>query len=277
LCLFAFLRIFGVVTRLSAADFGAVLSFLEHAHASEGPAPIVPGLLDELARVVRCDHAAFFELDHPRRVLSERVVSSWMTRPWHGISDEVWACSRTVELHRRKLASGAGPVVLSEVFDRRLRRRPDWNPNLRDGGAVDEIHLDLDPPRHWKAQLAVFGTRDFGPRERLIMRLVQPHLAAVYRAAWLRRRLARLTEPLDDGAVLTPREREVMRRVGEGLSNAEIARVLVVELSTVHKHLEHVYAKLGVRSRTAALAKLRLPSDQEIRAGGSSSVSSPHR
>jgi ATP/maltotriose-dependent transcriptional regulator MalT len=48
-----------------------------------------------------------------------------------------------------------------------------------------------------------------------------------------------------------------MRCVGDGLSNAEIARALVVELSTVRKHLEHVYAKLGVRSRTAALAKLR--------------------
>jgi DNA-binding NarL/FixJ family response regulator len=48
-----------------------------------------------------------------------------------------------------------------------------------------------------------------------------------------------------------------MRCVGEGLSNAEIARALVVEPSTVHKHLEHVYAKLNVRSRTAALARLR--------------------
>ncbi len=245
------------MTRLSAADLEAVLSFLEHAHASEGPAPIVPDLLDELARVVRCDHAAFFEVDNPRRVLSERVVCSWVKHPWSGVPDEVWSCTRTVELHRLKLASGAGPVVLSQVFDRGLRLRPDWNPNLRDAGAVDEIHVDLDPPRGWKAQLAVFGTRDFGPRERLIMRLVRPHLAAVYRAAWLRRRLARLTEPLQDGAVLTPREREVMRCVGDGLSNTEIARALVVELSTVRKHLEHVYTKLGARSRTAALARLR--------------------
>jgi DNA-binding CsgD family transcriptional regulator len=49
-----------------------------------------------------------------------------------------------------------------------------------------------------------------------------------------------------------------MDGVAEGLSNAEIARVLVVEPSTVRKHLEHIYAKLGVGSRTAALAKLRV-------------------
>jgi DNA-binding CsgD family transcriptional regulator len=245
--------------RLSAADYERVLRFLEDAHASEQPAPFPPELLDRLSRLLDCDHAAFFEVDHPRRVLSERVTCSWDTGPWHGIPDEVWGCERTVQLHRRKLASGAGPVVLSEVFDRRLRLRRDWNPNFRVTGAVDEIHVNLDPPRRWKTQLAAFGTRDFGPRERLIMRLVRPHLSAVYRAARLRRRLAGPEGTLDErsAAGLTPRECEVMQLVGEGRSNAEIASVLVVELSTVRKHLEHVYAKLGVGSRTAALAQLR--------------------
>ena len=44
-------------------------------------------------------------------------------------------------------------------------------------------------------------------------------------------------------AELTPREREVMLRVADGLSDAEIARALVVERCTVRKHLEHVYEK----------------------------------
>jgi DNA-binding CsgD family transcriptional regulator len=257
LCLFAFRRIFSNVRRLSAADYEAVLAFLEQAQESEEPAPFVPALLQQLASVLRCDSAGFFEVDNPRRVLSERVVS--VQRPWNGVPDEVWTCTRTVALHRRKLSSGVGPVVLSEAFGRRLRRSREWNPNLRDAGAVDEIHVDLDPPRRWKTQLAIFGTRDFGPRERLILELVRPHLGAVYRAARARRRLSELATTLDDDAVadLTAREREVMRCVGDGLSNAEIGRELVVELSTVRKHLEHIYAKLGVRSRTAALAKLR--------------------
>jgi DNA-binding CsgD family transcriptional regulator len=242
------------MTRLSAAEYERVLSFLEQAHVHEGPAPFVPELLERLARVVDCESAAFFEVDTPRRVLRERITCSWVPRLPNGVPDEVWTCTRSVELHRRKLASGAGPVVLSEEFDRRLRSRPDWNPNLREGGNVDEIHVDLDPSRCWKSELVVFGTRDFGPRERLIMRLLRPSLAAVYRGASLRRRLSAGAIEADD---LTPREREVMRCVGEGLSNSEIARALVVELSTVRKHLEHVYAKLGVGSRTAALAKLR--------------------
>jgi DNA-binding NarL/FixJ family response regulator len=92
-----------------------------------------------------------------------------------------------------------------------------------------------------------------------MLQLLRPHLASVYRAVKLRRRLATITANIgaDEAKGLTPREREVMLCVGDGSSNAEIARTLVVEPSTVRKHLEHIYAKLGVGNRTAALAKLR--------------------
>ena len=56
--------------------------------------------------------------------------------------------------------------------------------------------------------------------------------------------------------MLTARERDVMRCVEEGLSNTEIARELWIQPTTVRKHLENIFAKLGVRSRTAALSKL---------------------
>lgn len=56
--------------------------------------------------------------------------------------------------------------------------------------------------------------------------------------------------------MLTARERDVMRCVEDGLSNAEIARELWIQSTTVRKHLENIFAKLGVRSRTAALSKL---------------------
>ena len=53
-----------------------------------------------------------------------------------------------------------------------------------------------------------------------------------------------------------------MRCVAAGLSNAEIGRRLWIEPATVRKHLEHIYDKLGVRSRTAALAKTRVAFDR---------------
>jgi DNA-binding CsgD family transcriptional regulator len=56
---------------------------------------------------------------------------------------------------------------------------------------------------------------------------------------------------------LTERELEVLHLVDEGRTNAEIAHILWVAPSTVRKHLENAYAKLGVSSRTEATALLR--------------------
>jgi len=65
-----------------------------------------------------------------------------------------------------------------------------------------------------------------------------------------------LRERAVDQVRLTPREREVLGLVASGLTNAEIARRLWVSTSTIAKHLEQAYAKLGVHNRTAAVARL---------------------
>ena len=57
---------------------------------------------------------------------------------------------------------------------------------------------------------------------------------------------------------LTERESEILDLVAAGNTNAEIAEALWIVPSTVRKHLENVYEKLEVHSRTAALAKVRL-------------------
>jgi len=51
---------------------------------------------------------------------------------------------------------------------------------------------------------------------------------------------------------LTKREAEVLAWVEKGKTNAEIASILGISERTVEKHLEHIYTKLGVESRTAA-------------------------
>jgi DNA-binding CsgD family transcriptional regulator len=61
---------------------------------------------------------------------------------------------------------------------------------------------------------------------------------------------------------LTQREREVLAHIARGRSTAEVARLLWVTPATVSKHLEHVYEKLGVHSRIAALAALGAIADQ---------------
>ena len=57
--------------------------------------------------------------------------------------------------------------------------------------------------------------------------------------------------------VLTQREYQVVLLVAEGLTNAEIAGRLWISPGTVRRHLENTFAKLGVHTRTAAVARVR--------------------
>jgi LuxR family maltose regulon positive regulatory protein len=56
---------------------------------------------------------------------------------------------------------------------------------------------------------------------------------------------------------LSARELEVLRLIAAGLANREIAEELVVSLGTIKTHINHIYQKLDVRSRTQAVARAR--------------------
>jgi DNA-binding CsgD family transcriptional regulator len=71
-----------------------------------------------------------------------------------------------------------------------------------------------------------------------------------------RRGCALRLEEARDGLDLTPREEQILDLVALGKTNAEIARTLWIAPTTVRKHLENIYGKLGVRTRTAAAARV---------------------
>ncbi len=64
---------------------------------------------------------------------------------------------------------------------------------------------------------------------------------------------ARQSRPDAAIAGLTPRDSEVLSWIGQGKSNRDIAEILGMSPRTVNKHLEHIYEKLGVENRTAAV------------------------
>ncbi|HEU0075169.1 MAG TPA: alpha/beta fold hydrolase [Dehalococcoidia bacterium] len=53
---------------------------------------------------------------------------------------------------------------------------------------------------------------------------------------------------------LSPREREVLRLIAQGLSNQQLADELVISVRTVERHINHIYEKLGIHNRAQAAA-----------------------
>ena len=105
---------------------------------------------------------------------------------------------------------------------------------------------------------------DFSERDRERLDLLRPHLAFLYRqacaaavpssAATKTMSLAPVqADPLP--ADLALRESEVMRWLSCGKTDAQIAALLAISPRTVQKHLEHIYVKLGVETRTAAVMR----------------------
>jgi DNA-binding CsgD family transcriptional regulator len=87
---------------------------------------------------------------------------------------------------------------------------------------------------------------DFSERDRALLVLLRPHLHQAYLDAQRRR---------DPVPRLTPRQTDLLRHVADGHTNAQIARRLGLSEGTVRTHLENIYERLGVSSRTAAVLR----------------------
>ena len=135
---------------------------------------------------------------------------------------------------------------MSDVLGRiELGRSPIYRDDLRPTGYSYSVEVVLpSPPSLRWAVLLGRSDRDFTNRECDLLVLLLPHLTEAYRKVRL-------------VSVVTPREREVLTLVAEGLTNREIGKRLGISPGTVRSHLEHAYPKLGVGTRTAATSAVR--------------------
>lgn len=92
----------------------------------------------------------------------------------------------------------------------------------------------------------------FSGRDVALAAMLGPLLGAAVDHVRLR---AAHREQLSALAVLTHREREVLALVADGRTNRAIADALFIDARTVEKHVEHIRAKLGARSRADAAAR----------------------
>jgi DNA-binding CsgD family transcriptional regulator len=92
--------------------------------------------------------------------------------------------------------------------------------------------------------------RDFSNRDCALLDLVREPLAALYRNL-----LARKNDRGFAALPVTPREREVLSWLAAGKTDKDIGEILGMSPRTVQKHLQHIYEKLGVETRTAAVVR----------------------
>lgn len=151
------------------------------------------------------------------------------------------------------------------VCEERCAQQDDLGPGLH---LVHAIAVPLQQDAHTDPLVAIVLNRrkpGFGDRDRERLDLLRPHLAFLYGHA--RRMAARgATQarvlphppPLPNAppCALTLRERDVLQWLTCGKTDADIAALLAISPRTVHKHLEHIYVKLGVETRTAAVMRV---------------------
>jgi DNA-binding CsgD family transcriptional regulator len=110
----------------------------------------------------------------------------------------------------------------------------------------DSAELSAGPGRHVRLYLYRGPGPDFSERDRAALTLLRPHLRQAYLEAERRR------NPVPR---LTPRQWELLRLLAAGHTNTQIGRRLGVTEGTVRTHLENIYERLHVSSRTAAVAR----------------------
>jgi DNA-binding CsgD family transcriptional regulator len=115
-------------------------------------------------------------------------------------------------------------------------------------GAVDGVAVGFrSGPDHVAQIWLVRRSTRFSPRDLAMLTLLSPILQRLLREGPTPRL------PAD----LTVQERRVLMHVAAGRSNSAIAQELFVAPSTVSKHLEHSYRKLGVTNRVSAVARFQ--------------------
>jgi DNA-binding CsgD family transcriptional regulator len=249
------------VERLGRSDLEGVLRFLDVAYGTVGEEPFPREVLATLHELVPCDSVTFCELDRVEgRVLGEIELNEAAPEPDADVADDdvFWTivrdhplCAHVVETRNFRAAKLSDFVTRRQLHASEIYARwfAPWH-------AEYELDVGIPSPlSHTKTFIFIRNDAwtDFGERDRLVLNMLQPHLSRLYADAQLRRRV-RASPASARVKVLTEREREILDLVAEGKTNAEIAMELWIAPTTVRKHLENVYEKLGVRTRTAAAA-----------------------
>jgi DNA-binding CsgD family transcriptional regulator len=248
----------GTPIALSEHDLQTMVSIVATAEtvASDPPIGLPWSVLHRIRDLIRCDELECHDLESRR----ERVTFSVVTRD----SGDVFTSKGGQALGGNELfwqQYWQGPCSYPERSGdlRGVTMESDFFSDRQWRSSRFFLDQDQDPPLLHSMLLTLPGgpgrtvrlvaDRQDGPgfseRERSILLLLRPHLESIHQQVERRR------QALPD---LTVRQWELLRLVALGHTNTQIARALGVAEGTVRKHMENIHQRLGVNSRTAAVA-----------------------
>ena len=244
--------------RLSSADLRAILDSLQaigeacvssadFAHHGVHSLPRLVG--SELTTLSICD------LDTGHRSVVSNLPGAISKREIE-VFDRYFYEHPLVRAHGRKrgaVTRRIDDLMARDAFERTPLFNEYYRPIRIDHAMAVPIHVDS---RSLVSFVFNRSKRDFSDRDRACLEVMRPHLGNLYR----------LTRALDEARnralpcgsadlPLTCREHEVMRWLAAGKTDRDIGQILAISPRTVHKHLQRIYEKLGVETRTAAVMR----------------------
>ncbi|WP_370963500.1 LuxR C-terminal-related transcriptional regulator [Amycolatopsis sp. cg9] len=208
--------------------------------------------LAALGRLVGCDVVSCTSTEHTTRRLTGTVTD----RPEHNLMRHAefralahqhpgFAAYRSGAL---RLGTAAALTDLADL--RTLRGLPFYTDFYRPRGTVDQLLCVVQvDDRHGRVLTLSRSRPGFSARDHDLVELLTPHLAQ----AFARHERPAVRPVPGTAPELTAREQQVADLVARAATDREIARRLGISPRTVQKHLQRIYRKLDVTSRTELL------------------------
>ncbi len=243
--------------RASATDLRALAGIVSQDRPDVPPGEgLPPSLLADLTRQIRCDTLTFFGMDSGRRAYwFAQDIPPIDTHGWEDLDRAQWEHYRDCQPCSYPDRSGdlRSIVTIADFYSALQWHATGMYHDLyRPAGIEHYIQLCLPeasgqtpgPGRSVRLVLSRGPGPGFSERDRALLTLLRPHLHQAYLDAERRRQ---------GTPELTPRQWELLRLVAAGHTNGQIARRLGVSEGTVRIHLQNIYGRLQVSSRTAAV------------------------
>jgi DNA-binding CsgD family transcriptional regulator len=206
-----------------------------------------------IRRVVAADLASYTEID----LGTGRVIAP--LDPQIDAGDQIAALGRLAHQHPLVTRSSCAAQTISDYISRRRFRSLDlYQEVYRPLEAEDQLAINLLPAGH-PVQIGIALNRPratFTAADREALDFLRPLLVRAYGRSLARERQG-ATAADRTSPPLTPRQRDVLVLVAQGVSNQQIALELGISRRTVENHLYAAYRRLGVTNRTAAAALAR--------------------